>query len=146
MRSDNARRKVLCVVLLVLSGAMLRQGLAHGAPNWGWLVLSGLVALPGLSLVPGWLRPVLYELVLDGESLRWGPLNGSQVRVERREVASMYFGDDAGAADLVTGDRKQLPMQIIGIRMQALARATARLWPGTKILTRFERDTLGSLF
>jgi hypothetical protein len=145
MRSDHARRKILCVLLLVGSAAMVVHGLRGGTPQWGWLLLASLVALPGIALVKGLVSPVLYELVLDRESLRWGPVNGAQLQVARRDVASMYFGDESGAADLVGGDRKQLPMDIINGRMRKLSEATARLWPGTKILTRFETDVSMSL-
>jgi hypothetical protein len=142
MRSDSARRTTLCAILLGLSLCMVLAGLAREVPQWGYLICAVVFALPGFALAPGLIRPVVYELVLDRGALRWGKQGGEPRVVVRSEVTGMYFGDDGGAADLVTGESAQLPMEIVGGSIRALSQATARLWPDVPISTRFAEDAL----
>ena len=142
MRTDNARRTALCAVLLGLSLCMVLAGLAREVPQWGYLICAVVFAVPGFALARGLIRPSSYELVLDGEALRWGKQGGVPRVVARSEVTAMYFGDNGGAADLVTGESAQLPMEIVGGSIRALSEATARLWPEVPISTRFAEDAL----
>lgn len=138
MRTDSPRRRVLCVILLGLSTTIGLSWLWSDASPWGVLIVAGLLAAPGVGLLVGWIEPSIHELILDREALRWGKVGGEQEVVLRRDIASMYFGEDAGAAELVNGERRQLPMEIIAGSMKALAHATTRVWPSMEILTRFE--------
>ena len=142
MRTDNPRRSALCALLLALAACMVLAGLAREVPQWGYLICAVIFAVPGFVLAHGLIRPAVYELVLDRDALRWGKQDGAQRVVARSEVAAMYFGDDAGAADLVTGESAQLPMEIVGGSIHALWQATARLWPDVPITTRFAQDAL----
>jgi hypothetical protein len=142
MRTDSARRKALCAVLLALAGCMVAVGLAREVPQWGYLICAVIFAAPGIAFAPGLIRPAVYELVLDCETLRWGKQGGAQRVLARAEVASMYFGDGDGGAELVSGEHAQLPMEIVGGSVEALWRATARLWPDVPVLTRFAEDAL----
>jgi hypothetical protein len=138
MRTDSPRRRTLCVILLGLSTAIALSGLWSDASSWALLIPAGLLAAPGVALLVGWIEPSVHELILDREALRWGKVGAAQEVVLRSDVASMYFGEDAGAAELRNGERRQLPMEIIAGSMKALAHATTRLWPSMEILTRFE--------
>lgn len=138
MRTDSPRRRALCLILLGLSTAIGLSWLWTDVSPWALLIPAGLLAAPGIGLLVGWIEPSTHELILDREALRWGKVGAVQQVILRSDVASMYFGEDAGAAELLNGERRQLPMEIITGSMKALAHATARLWPNMEILTRFE--------
>ncbi|HEX6240076.1 MAG TPA: hypothetical protein VFZ61_04260 [Polyangiales bacterium] len=140
MRTDNPRRRFLCVALLALALGFALAGLVGAAPRWELLLPAGLFAAPGIVLLVGWLSPAEMELVLDAHTLRWGPVGGAQESIARRQVKSLYFSDEAAGAELSNGSQAPFPMEIVGGSLQQLARAIARLWPEIEIATRFAED------
>ena len=140
MRTDNPRRRFLCLALLSLALGFAFGGLLSAVPRWELLVPAALFAAPGLLLLRGWLRPTELELVLDADWLRWGPVGGTQEIIARRTVKSLYFSDEGAGAELLSGEQAPFPIEIVGSSMQQLARAITRLWPDIAIATRFAED------
>lgn len=140
MRTDNPRRRFLCVVLLALAAGFGLGGLFGTVPRWELVLPAALFAAPGAALLRGWLRPSELELVLERDRLRWGPVGGAQQSIARQQVKALYFSDEGAGAELVTGDQAPFPIEIIGGSIRQLARALARLWPEVMIESRLAEE------